>query len=142
MQAKNLKTVLMLAIGDFFFLALFIFIGEIQHELLNAYNPALRVVVQTLVLAIPWLPLAWLLDVYSIEKVVDRGSLWRFLWRTLVVWLYAAPLGLVLRAWVYGAPTVLILFANAALFFGGLFIMGWRLIFMWFYFRGLRSATQ
>ncbi len=35
----------LLIIGDLIALAIFIFIGEVQHELLNAYNPVLRVLV-------------------------------------------------------------------------------------------------
>ena len=121
----------LLIIGDLIALAIFIFIGEVQHELLNAYNPVLRVLVQTLALALPWLPLAWGLGAYSLEGVSDWRGLGLFLLRSLAVWLYAAPLGLVVRAWIYGAPTVLVLFANAALAFGGLIMVGWRAIFVW-----------
>ncbi|MFN8441837.1 MAG: DUF3054 domain-containing protein [Caldilineaceae bacterium] len=123
----------LLMVGDLLALAIFIFIGEVQHELLTAYNPLLRVLVQTLALALPWLPLAWGLGAYSVDEIRDRRGLVLFLLRSLAVWIYAAPLGLVVRAWIYGAPTVLVLFANAALAFGGMIILLWRAVFAWWW---------
>lgn len=140
----NRRAALILLVGDLLALALFIFVGELQHELLNAYNPFARVLVQTLALAIAWLPLAWWLGIYSAGDVVDGKRAGKFLLRSLAVWLYAAPLGLILRAWIYGAATVLILFANAALVFGGLFVIGWRAVFvlLWLRYKRRRSAIQ
>lgn len=132
----------LLIIGDLIALAFFIFIGEVQHELLNAYNPVLRVLVQTLALALPWLPLAWMLGAYSVDGITDRRGLGHFLLRSLMVWLYAAPLGLVVRAWIYGAPTVLVLFANAALSFGGLILVGWRTVFAWWWLQRRPNTLQ
>jgi hypothetical protein len=131
LKIRNWRMVAILLIGDLLALALFIFIGEVQHGLLEAYNPLWRTLQQTAVLAIPWAVLAWRLGAYSPETVVDWRSAGLFFLRSAVVWLYAVPLGLVMRAWVYGAATVLLVFVNAALGFGALFVLGWRILFVW-----------
>jgi hypothetical protein len=52
-----------------------------------------------------------------------------FLARSLVTWLVAAPLGLLLRALVMERAVVPTAFMAAALGFGGLMLLGWRLAF-------------
>ncbi len=130
MKTDTVVSKSVLLVGDLVALALFILVGEMQHELLNVYEPITRILVQTAALGVAWLPLAWWLGAYSPSSVVDWKSAGIFLLRSLAVWIYAAPAGLIIRAWMYGAPTVLILFADAALAFGGLFILVWRAIFV------------
>lgn len=133
----------LLLLGDLIALALFIYIGEVEHGLLETYNPIVRVGVQALALAVTWLPLAWWLGAYPRSSVSTWRDMGLFLLRSLVVWLYAAPLGLVIRAWIYGEATILMLFVNAALPFGGLIMLVWRALFalIWLRKRGDRSAT-
>lgn len=143
MSYSDRHTPFLLILGDLIALALFIYIGEVQHGLLSAYNPFVRVSVQTLALAIPWLPLAWWLGAYPRSNVRTWREIGLFLLRSLVVWLYAAPLGLVIRAWIYGEATILMLFVNAALPFGGLIMLVWRGLFalIWLRKRADPQAT-
>ncbi|MCE7984428.1 MAG: DUF3054 domain-containing protein [Caldilinea sp. CFX5] len=80
-------------------------------------------------IAAPWLVLAWLLGAYPHQPLTGWRSVGRFLLRSALAWLFAAPLGLVLRAWIYQSPTIIMLFVNAALTSGGLFLLGWRSVY-------------
>lgn len=110
-------------------LALFLLIGEIQHGLLEAYNPLIRTLEQAAMIAAPWLLLGWLLSANPHQPLTSWRSVGLFLLRTGLTWLFAALLGIVVRAWVYQSPTIIMLFVNAALSFGGIFLLSWRSIY-------------
>jgi hypothetical protein len=128
-QPSNPPIHVTLMMGDVVALALFLLIGEIQHGLLEVYNPLIRTLEQAAMITAPWLLLAWLLGAYPQQPLTNWRSVGLFLLRTMLTWLFAAPLGVVVRAWVYQSPTIIMLFVNAALTFGGAFLLFWRTIY-------------
>lgn len=121
---------LILLFGDLVALILFVYIGQRDHELLNAENPLLGILMTTIEFAIPWLLAAILLNAYP---PTNRTSLRTILGNALVAWLVAAPLGLLLRAYILNRAIIPTSFFAATLFFGGLFIFIWRLIYIVIY---------
>lgn len=116
---------LVLAAGDAIALLLFVLIGQADHSTLDASNPILGALPNVAALAIPWLAIAFLL------RAFPRGPqrLPQFLGRSLLAWLLAAPLGLLLRSLLLGRESVPIPFLLVTLAIGGLFLLGWRLLF-------------
>lgn len=115
-----------LLVGDLLTLLAFIYIGQRDHELLDASSPFVGLLLPSAVFALPWGVAAWAL------RALPRGDdlrFWPFMGRSLNVWLVAAPLELLLRSWVLGRAVIPTAFFNAALGFGGLMILGWRAIF-------------
>lgn len=120
---------LVLIAGDLAVTAAFVYIGQIFHQT-NAQDGSLwRLGQQTAAFAAAWLPLAWWLG--TLPEAPPRGgrALAGFLARTLAAWVFAAPLGLMLRAWLMNSATVVMPFAIATLEYGGLFMLGWRLVY-------------
>lgn len=128
-QSTNLFAHAILIIGDIVVLGLFLLIGEIQHGLLDAYNPLIRILGQAAMIAAPYLLLAWLLGAFPRQPLTTWREVGLFLLRTVLTWLFAAPLGLVVRAWVYQSSMIIMLFVNAALFFGGIALLFWRSVY-------------
>lgn len=124
-QNNHARTVILIA-GDIAVIALFLLIGEIQHGLLETYNPILRTLAQAAMFAPPVILLNWLLGLYTHQPIQRWRDVAVFLLRSAVAWLLAAPLGLVIRAWGLQAATIVMPFVNAALAFGGLLLLLWR----------------
>lgn len=123
MTAKTVtvRTIILLA-GDWLALALFVFLGQVDHDVVNAG----RWLMQTAVLAAPWTVVALILNAYGLPQ---DGALRAFLGRSLLAWLVAAPLGLVLRALLQGQSTIIVAFMLVTMGLGGLFLLAWRLIY-------------
>jgi FtsH-binding integral membrane protein len=107
-------------------LALFVFVGQRNHETAVA-NPLLGVAQTTLPFIVPWLISAALLGAYHIDA---REKPARFLARSLNAWLVAIPFALVFRAFLQNNVAIPTMFVITATGFGGLFLLGWRLLFL------------
>lgn len=117
------KTTLVLILGDWLALALFVLIGQIDHEMVGA-NPLPRLLRTTAELALPWTVLGLLLGAF--RYTTD----WRgFFGRFVVAWLAAAPLALLLRAYLHGQATIIVIFMVVTMSVGGGFLLAWRLIY-------------
>jgi len=116
----------LLLVGDALALALFVFVGQRNHETLGA-NPLLGIAQTTLPFIAPWLVSALLLGAYRIDA---REKMTRFLARSLNAWLVAIPFALVLRAFLLNSGTIQTMFVVTATGFGGMFLLGWRVLFL------------
>ena len=121
--------VVWLLLGDWLALALFVFLGQVDHDLLGTYGWS-RLLTSTLEVALPWTIVAALLGAYRLPPAVSKGH---FLGRSLNAWFVAAPLALLLRAWIHGQATIVVIFFVVMLGLGGIFLLGWRLVFIWIY---------
>lgn len=121
--------------GDLATLIAFIYIGQRDHDLVDPVNPLLGMLMPAAVFALPWVITGLVLGAYDAG---DQISLGRAMSRSLNTWLVAAPLGLLLRALVLGRAVIPTVFIMAALGFGGLMILGWRLVF----FAARRAALR
>ncbi|MCS6844535.1 MAG: DUF3054 domain-containing protein [Caldilineales bacterium] len=117
----------LLLVGDLLALLAFVLVGQADHRTLNAANPVLGALPNTLSLAGPWLVLAWLLRAYP--RVGRQPTAPAFLGRSALAWLVAAPLGLAIRALWLGRGGIPVPFLLVTLGAGGLFLLGWRLVF-------------
>lgn len=116
------KGAVVLLAGDWMALALFVFLGQVDHDVVDVG----RWLMQTAVFAAPWTVVALILRAHQLP----RGSTLRaFLPRSLLAWLVAAPLGLILRAVVQGQVTIVVAFMLVTMGVGGLFLLGWRLLY-------------
>jgi hypothetical protein len=123
-------------IGDVLALSAFVFIGQLDHGLVDAANPLWGVLEQVLIFGAPWLAAGLWLGAFRF----DAGNARTFLARSLNTWLVAALLGLLLRSYVLGRAVVPTAFISATLFFGGVFVLGWRALFVLGRFLIRRSA--
>ena len=119
------KTAMILLAGDLVALALFVLVGQREHETIDAANPLLGILPNVIAFAIPWMIAAWLLGALRVEN--DRL---RFFARTLNAWLVAALFGLLLRSFLFGRAIIPSIFIAATLGFGGLFLFAWRVVFL------------
>jgi hypothetical protein len=115
-------------VGDLLALLAFVYIGQRDHGLVDVTNPLWGVLWTALPFALVWLPVGLWLDIFPRRVPVNPRSL---LIRSLNAWLVAAPLGVVLRAFLLGRAVIPTSFLVATLGFGGLFVLGWRLLFVW-----------
>ena len=116
---------LILLLGDVGALLLFVYIGQRDHDLIETAYPLWGV----LVAAAPFLP-AWCLVGWWLGAFQYDADRFRFLSRSLNTWLVAAPLGLLLRATLLERAIIPTGFFMATLGFGGMFVLGWRLLFV------------
>ncbi len=117
------KSTLLLIAGDWLVLALFVLIGQIDHEMVGA-NPLPRLLGTTAEIAVPWTILGLLLGAFRYT------SDWRgFLGRFAVAWLAAAPLALLLRAYMNGQAAIIVIFMTITIFVGGGMLLAWRIIY-------------
>jgi hypothetical protein len=117
-QRTGRHTVVLL-VGDWLALGLFVFLGEIDHQVLALP----RLLWTTALLALPWTVVALALNAYWLSGAATLGV---FLRRSLLAWLVAAPLALILRALVQGQATIVVTFMIVTMGLAGLFLLGWR----------------
>ncbi len=124
----NLKraTPFLLVVGDLLALMLFVYIGQRDHDRVNAINPLFGVALTTLPFAVTWLVTGVTLGAYTAD-IPPRA----LLARTARVWLIATPLGVTLRALGFNLGAIPTTFMLATYTFVGLFVIGWRAIFIW-----------
>jgi hypothetical protein len=112
--------------GDSLALFLFVYLGQREHETLNAARPLLGALLQTAVFVTPWLLVGGWLGAFPKENRLRTGT---FLSGSLNAWLVAAPLALLLRAFLFERAVIPTLFFVVTLGLGGAGILGWRLLF-------------
>lgn len=136
---KRYHTIVLL-MGDIVALLLFVLVGQADHNTVNPASPLLGALPNVISLAVPWLVLAWLLRAYP------RGSappaLAGFMGRSALAWVLAAPIGLVIRMVWLGRGGIPIPFLVVTLAAGGLFLLGWRLIYWLLFLRTHAEATS
>ena len=114
-----------LAAGDSFALLLFVFLGQNDHQTVNATNPLGGLVLAGAPFAVAWLAAALLLGAYRPDVLNPR----LMFTRSLTAWFIALPVGVVARALVLGRDVIPTIFILVAFAFGGLFVIGWRMGF-------------
>lgn len=120
----SLSRTLILAAGDIVVLLLFVLLGQADHSTLNATNPIAGALPTLAPLTISWLIVAFALKAFP---RAPQGLL-PFLARSLLAWLIAAPLGLLLRSLLLDRA-VAIPFLLVTLGLGGLMLLAWRAVF-------------
>lgn len=115
-----------LLLGDWLALGLFVFLGQLDHDMLGTYGWP-RLATSTLEVALPWTIIAAVTGAYRLPPGVSRRH---FLGRSLNAWLVAAPLALLVRAWLHGQATIIVIFFVVMLGLGGAFLLGWRVAFI------------
>lgn len=118
---------LILAAGDLLAVLAFVLVGQADHQTINAANPLLGALPNFAPLAATWLALAVLLRAYP--RAGQQPALASFLGRSALAWVIAAPIGLVIRMVWLGRGGIPIPFLLVTLAAGGLFLLGWRLIY-------------
>ncbi len=113
--------------GDLLAVILFVYLGQRDHDLVNQANPLWGVLYTTGIFALPWAVAGWLLGAFPAPASLAARSL---LARSSNTWLVAAPLGLLLRSYLLGRAVVPTSFITATYAFGGLFLLGWRVVFL------------
>jgi hypothetical protein len=138
-RQQNWRALLFVA-GDLLALLAFVYIGQRDHGLVDAANPLWGVLWTAAPFVVVWLPVGIWMDIFPRVVPVNPRSL---LIRSLNAWLVAAPLGVILRAFLLGRAVIPTSFLVATLSFGGLFVLGWRLLFVWASrLRGKRQGDQ
>ncbi|MFN2167650.1 MAG: DUF3054 domain-containing protein [Anaerolineae bacterium] len=123
---KRTLLIVLLA-GDLIALLAFVLIGQADHQTLNAANPIAGALPNAVAFIVPWVVAGWLLGAYPAGPALP--ALGSFMGRSLNTWLVAAPLGVLLRAALLGRSVIPTPFLAVTLAVGGLFILGWRLLF-------------
>lgn len=133
MTTRGITTsAIVLLAGDWLALALFVFLGQVDHDVVDVG----RWLMQTVVLAAPWTVVALILNAH---RLTEGSALQVFLGRSLLAWLVAAPLGLLLRALVQGQATIVVAFMLVTMGLGGLFLLGWRAVY--YFIRSRRTGA-
>lgn len=110
--------------GDCLALGAFVYVGQRDHNVINAASPLLGLLPTVLAFCMTWGLVAWWQGALpKAEVLVPRG----WLTRSFTAWCIAGPLGIVARAFVLGRDSVPVSFFIAGFVFGGLFVLGWRL---------------
>lgn len=133
---KKSLTAILLA-GDLIALLLFVLLGQADHGTINTSNPIAGALRNVVSLAVPWLVLAWLLRAYPRTTPALPG----FLGRSALAWVIAAPIGLLIRMLWLGRGGIPIPFLLVTLAAGGLFLLGWRLIYWLLFARPRRTPS-
>lgn len=120
----------LLLLGDWVTIALFVFIGQMEHEMVSG-NPLPRLFQTWWVFAVPWAIVAFLWGAYAAP--IDLRS---FLGKTVTAWLVGIPLALILRAYLQGQAAIIVIFMAITLALGALFMLGWRALYFWLWRRG------
>ncbi|MCG3140252.1 MAG: hypothetical protein HDKAJFGB_01298 [Anaerolineae bacterium] len=123
MNTRNWQIIL--AVGDIVILILFTIIGQADHQTNDPSNPVGSLLLAGGPFIVAWLGAAFLLGAYRADVFTPRVMFTR----SLTAWLIAAPIGIILRSFAMGRVVVPLNFILAAYGFGGLFVLGWRIIF-------------
>lgn len=133
LDQSTTKSTLILILGDWLVLTLFVLIGQVDHEMVGA-NPLPRLLSTTAELAVPWMIVGLLLGAFRYSND------WRgFLGRFVVAWLVAAPLALLLRAYMHNQASIIVVFMTVAIGIGGGMLLAWRLVYWLIRRRGQAS---
>jgi len=130
--------ILLLAAGDILALLLFVLVGQVDHETVNAAMPLGGVLYGALPFVSVWLVSAFLLGAYREDALNPRAMFTR----TLTACLVALPLGVVLRALLLGRAVIPVAFILAGLGFATLFLLAWRMVFVLIVQRRKRANSK
>ena len=133
LDQSTTKSTLILILGDWLVLTLFVLIGQVDHEMVGA-NPLPRLLSTTAELAVALLAAGLLLGAFRYSN--DWHS---FLGRFVVAWLVAAPLALLLRAYMHNQASIIVVFMTVAIGIGGGMLLAWRLVYWLIRRRGQAS---
>lgn len=122
---SNLSLVRLLAVGDVLALVLWVIVGRISHHQNTDWLPnVVRIAAPFL---IGWAVATPFVGPYALALL--RRPL-AFMGRSALGWLLAVGIGLFLRATLFGDGFVPV-FAAVTLGVTGLFLLGWRGVFIW-----------
>ncbi len=127
-----------LLIGDWLALGLFVFLGQLDHGMINA-NSLPRLLKTSAEFALPWTAVAFLWGAYTLNSKTTART---FLSRSLTAWLIAAPLALLLRAYLHGQATIIVVFMTITLGLGGAFLLGWRGLYFFIRYRKYNNQNE
>jgi len=128
---------IILVAGDIIALLLFVFIGQADHETISPGNPLGGILLTGAPFVAAWLVIGFIYGAFRADVLAPRVMLTR----TVTAWLIALPIGLALYAFLLGRAVIVLGFMLAAFSFGGLFILGWRMAFVFIArWRGITTA--
>lgn len=130
------ETIILFA-GDLIAALLFVYIGQRDHDLVDVVNPLWGVVKTSAFFAVPWVCAVLALKAWPRS---DSG-IKPFLVASFNAWLVAAPLGVLVRGYALGRAVIPSVFLVATYIFGGLFLLGWRVLFATLWARARRSKA-
>ena len=133
LNGRMKRQMLILWAGDWVALGIFVFIGQLNHELVND-NPLPRFLMTFALLALPWTAVALIMGGYRLT-----GGGRDFFSRSLNTWLVGAPLALLIRALINGQATIIVSFMIVTMTLGGAFLLGWRGLF--WYLLGRKTTS-
>ena len=110
--------------GDILANILFVLIGQHDHNVSDPY-PILRLVTTAAYFALPLTLLSFFLGMYHL----NQQSIKYYLRSTLLGWLIAAPLGVLLRSFANGSGVIQSTFLIVSILAGGFILMVWRFLF-------------
>lgn len=116
--------------GDLLAVLLFVFVGQRDHNTVDAGHPLLGLLRTGFPFLLAWVTVAWVARAIPLKAEEIRR---RFLLiRGLNAWFIAAPLAVMLRAFILrrDIPPAFLL---VTLTVGSLFVLVWRLVFGWFW---------
>ena len=122
MMDKMRWSTIFLLIGDWLALGLFVFLGQLDHEMIGA-NPLPRLLRTTAEIGLPWTAVALLWGAYKLPPDMTART---FFGRSLTAWLVAVPLALLLRAYLHGQGAIIVIFMVVTMGLGGAFLLIWR----------------
>jgi hypothetical protein len=129
----------MVLAGDVIAVLLFVYIGQREHQLVDATNPIWGILKTSTFLVVPWVIAVIALRAWPGREAEIRP----FLMASLNAWLVAAPLGVLVRGYALGRAVEPLAFVVATYVFGGLFLLGWRILFAICYARAHKlNAAQ
>ena len=111
-----------LLIGDWLALGFFVFLGQLDHEMIGA-NPLPRLLRTTAEIGLPWTAVALLWGAYKLPPDMTARTFFFFF---LTAWLVAVPLALLLRAYLHGQGAIIVIFMVVTMGLGGAFLLIWR----------------
>lgn len=125
-------------LGDILVLLLFVLLGMRNHELLSRAGALAHLAANVLPLSLAWLLAATALGAWRFPLPLRMTAVLR---ATLLAWLLAAPLGLLLRALVLGSSTLVVVFMLVTLALGGALLLAWRGLALWLVYGRARSSS-
>lgn len=133
------KAWIILLFGDCLALLAFVLVGQLEHGTLTLADPLATMAPLIIPLWTAWIGVSQLMGVGP-TKQSNVGARWMI--QSLVAWLAAAPLALVLRALWLGHSMIATSFVISGLGFGGLFLLAWRLAYVFLRRRRFGGSTD
>ena len=113
--------------GDVLMLLAFVLAGQREHELTNANNPVLGILLTTGEFTVAWIAAGVWFDAFRRDHPPGMRA---FMGRSLNAWLVGAPLGTLVRAIALGRADIPVAFLIVVFLVGGAMLLGWRLLFI------------